>query len=190
MPVPNRGWTAERLNLLSPEIVEKVGRALDAGLVCGLHAFYAGGCGPEPCAFADLDSYLRRVEGSRPGDRLTLWSVAALGEQGRLLIHKRGNRVQPDELLKSKEWLGAVPGREFLAAGAERGGPAEAQWGDLDWFERIEDLAKYAVTGEFAVLPLTDLQDEDDPSGWISAAVLAVAKRPNERGEVPIGGAY
>lgn len=43
MPYPV--WTADLANLLSPEIVEKVGRTLDAGLVCGLHAFYAGAVG-------------------------------------------------------------------------------------------------------------------------------------------------
>lgn len=79
---------------------------------------------------------------------MTLWSIATLTEQGRLLVHRKGSRATPDELQKSKEWLGAVPGREFLAAGAKDGEPTEARWGDLDWFERIEDLVeKYAATG-------------------------------------------
>jgi hypothetical protein len=54
-------WSAEPLNLLSPEVVAVVNEALKEGITCGLHRFYAGGCGPEPCAFSDLNSYLRAV---------------------------------------------------------------------------------------------------------------------------------
>jgi len=167
-------WSSEPLNLLSPEVIAKVSNALDAGMICGVYAFYCGGCGPEPCAFADLNSYISDVEKSRPGDRFTLWSVPMLADAGILLIWKQKSPITNEEFRRSKDWLDAVPRREFLAAGyPETGAPPEAKWGDSDWFEWLEDLAhKCATTGEFdargsptrrgrleasAILDLTDI---------------------------------
>jgi hypothetical protein len=185
-------WSAEPLNLLSPEILTRVRTALEAGIVCGVQAFYCGGCGPEPCAFADLDAYVRAVEMSRPGDWFTLWSVPILADQDLLLIRKREAPVSEDEFQKAKEWLNADLRREFLAVGYPANGvPPEAKWGDYDWFDRLQDLAyRCAPTGEFAVLPLTNLLEDNDLGKWIPKLHLVDAKRPNDRGEVPLGGAY
>jgi hypothetical protein len=69
--------------------------------------------------------------------------------------------------------------------------PPEVTWGDYDWFERLDDLARRcAVTGEFAVLLLTDLLEPDESGRWIAKFQVVDAKRPNARGEVPRGGAY
>ena len=185
-------WSAEPLNLLSPEILTRVRTALEAGIVCGVQAFYCGGCGPEPCAFADLDAYLRAVEMSRPGDWFTLWSVPILADLDLLLIRKREAPVSEDEFQKAKEWLNADLRREFLAVGCPANGvPPEANWGDYGWFDRLQGLAyRCAPTGEFAVLPLTDLLEENELGKWIPKLHLVDAKRPNDRGEVPLGGTY
>ena len=185
-------WSAEPLNLLSPEVLTKVRGALDAGILCGVQAFYCGGRSPQPCAFADLDSYVHAVEKSRPGDWFTLWSVPMLAGQGLLLIQKKKAPVTEDEFQKAKEWLTADLGREFLAVGYSATGiPPEARWGDYDWFDRIQDLAhRCAPAGEFAVLPLTDLLEKNELGRWIPKLHLVDAKCPNDRGEVPLGGAY
>jgi hypothetical protein len=185
-------WSAEPLNLLSPEILTKVRAALEAGVLCGVQAFYCGGCGPEPCAFADFDSYVHAVAKSRPGDWYTLWSVPMLAAQNLLLIRKHGVPVAEDEFQKAKEWLIADPRREFLAVGyPDTGAPLEATWGDYDSLDRLQDLAyRCAPTGEFAVLPLPDLLEENELGRWIPKFHVVDAKRPNDRGEVPLGGAY
>jgi hypothetical protein len=185
-------WSAEPLNLLSPEIVTRVSAALDVGIICGVQAFYCGGHGPEPCAFADLNSYISAVENSRPGDWFTLWSVPMLADQGLLLIWKHQAKVTLDELQKAEGWLAAKPQREFLAVGyPEKGIAPEARWGDHDWFDKLQDLAlRCAPAGEFAALPLTDLLEENERGRWIPKLHLVDGKRPNERGEVPLGGAY
>ena len=75
-------WTADLPNLLSPDVVTAVGKALDEGMIMGMQAFFCGGRGPEPCGLGDLASYLKAVETSRPGDCFTLWSVAELARHG------------------------------------------------------------------------------------------------------------
>jgi len=174
-------WSAEPLNLLSPALVGTVQAALDLGLVCGLHYYYGGGRGTDPCVFADIETYLEAAKSSRAGDKFNLWSVAYLAQRGQLLMHKQGVAITPNEL----DELGALvqsPWLEFIAVGRLPGEPPEVCWGDYDFFERIEAFAeRFAATGEFAVMPLSD-------ELWNKS--LVYAKRPNERGEVPLTGAY
>jgi hypothetical protein len=185
-------WSAEPLNLLSPEILTRVRAALEAGVLCGVHAFYCGGCGPEPCAFVDLESYVHAVETSRPGDWFTLWSVPMLAHQNLLLIRKREAPVTESEFQKVTEWLAADPSREFLAVGyPAKGVLPQATWGDYDWLDRLQALAsRCARTGELAVLPLSNLLEGHAVGRWIPKLHVVDAKRPNDRGEVPLGGAY
>jgi hypothetical protein len=183
-------WRVEPLNLLSDAVITAVGEALKDGIICGVQAFYCAGHGPEPCAFSDLDSYLRTVKASRPGDWYTLWSVEALARQSVLLIWKQAAPISQVELKEVKDWLNSDFGREFLAVGCpEPGASPETQWGDYDHFEAVQELAyRCAATGVFAVLPLSDLVGQT--GRWIPTLHLVDAKRPNERGEVPLGGAY
>ena len=51
-------------------------------------------------------------------------------------------------------------------------------------------LRQRVATGEFAALRLTDLLQENELGRWIPELHVADAKRPNDRGEVPLGGAY
>lgn len=191
MTFANHNWSPDPLNLLSPEIVNRVSVAVDAGIICGIHAFYCAGRGPEPCAFGDLSSYLHGVEKSRPGDWFTLWSVPKLIEQGLSLVRKQKAAVTEDEFKKAKDWLDQDISREFLAMGYSGQGTApEAKWGDYGGFDELEDLAnRYSVTGEFAAFPLTSLLESENRR-WVPKFHVVDAKRPNERGEVPLGGAY
>ena len=152
-------WSAEPWNLLSPELVSAVRRALEDGIICGVQAYYCAGHGPEPCAFSDLNSYLRAVEESRPGDWFTLWSVEALAKQSVLLIRKQATPITEAELKTIKDWLNADHMREFVAVGCLKpGAPPEVRWGDHDYFDEVRELARRcASSGEFAVLPLSDL---------------------------------
>jgi len=185
-------WSSEPANLLSPDIVAKVSDALEAGILCGIHAFYCAGGGPEPCAFVDLNSYMVAIENSRPGDWFTLWSVPMLAQQSALLIRKRADRITEIELQEVRDWLDGNPTREFIAAGYPAvGARAAATWGDYNSFEQLKELANScSPAGEFAVLPLTNLLVENELGRWIPKLHLVDAKRPNHRGEVPIGGSY
>ena len=190
MPYPI-AWSADPPNLLSPEIIKRVSDALKAGVVCGLQAFYGGGCGPEPRGFVDLDSYIHAVEKSRQGDWFVLWSIPNLAEQDALLIRTHGIPVTEDDLQNASEWLTKGSKREFLAVGTSaHGASLEARWGDYDSFDELNDLAQKCLDGgEFAVLPLTDLLYGSDMK-WSPRFHLINAKRPNDLGQVPLGGSY
>ena len=190
MPYPI-AWSADPPNLLSPEIIKRVSDALKAGVVCGLQAFYGGGCCPEPRGFVDLDSYIHAVEKSRQGDWFVLWSIPNLAEQDALLIRTHGIPVTEDDLQNASEWLTKGSKREFLAVGTSaHGASLEARWGDYDSFDELNDLAQKCLDGgEFAVLPLTDLLYGSDMK-WSPRFHLINAKRPNDLGQVPLGGSY
>jgi hypothetical protein len=96
------------------------------------------------------------------------------------------------ELKKIQEWLNENPKREFIAVGFSTADePLKVTWGDYEAFDHLRDLAyKCAANGEFAVLPLTDLLVQNEHDRWIPRLHVVDAKCPNDRGEVPLGGAY
>jgi hypothetical protein len=161
-------------------------------MVCGVHAFFGGGCSPEQCAFVDVDSYIITVEGSRPGDWFTLWSVPLLADQELLLIRKQRTQVTEDELQKARDWLNEDAMREYLAAGyRSEGVPPVARWGDSDFFDELQEMAHIcSPEGEFAALALTALHEGEDTTSGAPRFHLVDARRPNDRGEVPLGGSY
>jgi hypothetical protein len=105
-----------------------------------------------------------------------------------LRLRKRGAEATDAELSQIDDWLKDFRD-EFLAVGRTKAGAApEAICGDYDYFEELKELAKKcAGTGELAVLSLSDLEFYSD---GLKRFVLVDAKRPNEKGEVPLGGAY
>jgi hypothetical protein len=109
-----------------------------------------------------------------------------------LLIRKQADPITEFELQEVEAWLDGNPTREFIAAGyPAKGLRASATWGDFDSFDQLEGLAiSCSPAGEFAVLPLTNLLAENELKRWIPKLHLVDAKRPNDRGEVPIGGSY
>jgi hypothetical protein len=178
-----REWSPEPLNLLSPEVINQVGKALQEGMLFGLRTLYDA---PEACAFSDLEAYLSSVRECVPGDEFILWSVEDLSRQGQLLLRKQAEEVSQAELDHIYTWLNSNPMHEFVAAGRHHvDTPAEWAWGDYDSFDQLRELAeRCAPAGEFAVLSLTDLLS---PGGfWFPRLHLIDAMRPNERGEVPV----
>lgn len=185
-------WTKEVPSLLSEVNLQKMREALRGGLVCGLHAFYAGGCGPEACAFCDMDKYLETVERSRPGDWFTLWSVTDLGARGLLLLEWHGSPPPRENLHGVEEFLRADPKHEFLAvARIAASEPIKIEYGDIDSFEGLAVLAaQCGPESDLYVLPLSSLEGYEPDGRYFGKHAVVDAKRPNERGEVPSGGPY
>ena len=83
----------------------------------------------------------------------------------------------------SKAWdLGCA---RFLAASLS---PADAARTAGFRFEDLRRLTVRWAGGQIAVLPLTELIEPGDR--WFPRHQLVNAKRPNEKGEIPLGGAY
>lgn len=185
-------WTSEIPSLLSGDNVERMREALRRGLVCGLHAFYAGGGGPEACAFSEFDHYLDTVLRSRPGDWFTLWSVADLSAQNLLLCEAHGAPPSSDRLKAVENFLNEDPRREYMAVGrVAAGNPPEIAYGDIDSFADLALLAGHCGPGgELYVLPLSSLEAYGPDGRYYGIHCVVDAKRPNERGEVPLGGPY
>jgi hypothetical protein len=182
-------WQADPNHLLAEGSINLVRDALETGLIVGMHAYFAGGRGPEACGFSDLAAYIQKVEASRPGDWFTIWSVPALAKLNRLLFRRPVPSHEPPGLEGVENWLRSDLSREFLAIGMpEESANPEALFGDLDSFSSLEQLAhRCGTTGEITVLPLTDLVGA---GLWTPSFELINAKRPNEKGEVPLGGPY
>jgi hypothetical protein len=101
-----------------------------------------------------------------------------------------GSLLSPDDLRRVEDYLAGSATNgvacEILAAGSFGTGLLEARWTDFDGseWEPFLSLAQRASIpgGALCVLPLTTI---DVPGQY-----LLEAKRPNEKGEVPLGGAY
>jgi hypothetical protein len=182
-------WRVDLNHLLSPNSIEAVRQALVEGLAVGVHAYFAGGCSPDACGFSNLTSYKIAVESSRPGDSFTIWSVPALAKVGQLLYWSNVSGDARPNLEAVKVWLRDDLSREFLAIGVpERSEAPEAIFGDLDGIPELELLAdRCGATGELAILPLTDLVGTGK---WTPRFHVVDSKRPNEQGEIPVGGPY
>jgi hypothetical protein len=191
-------WTTDAPNILTDENLRRVQRALEEGWVCGLHLYYAGGCGGDAIAFSAFERYLAHVEQARPGDLFYLFSVAKLRKKDLLLVDSRhvvgeqgaGSLLSPEVLGRVRDYLsGVTPDKilyEILAVASFGTTSLETVWTDLDGsaWEWLLDTAQRANVpgGALCVLPFTTI---DDPGLY-----LLKAKRPNEKGEVPVGGAY
>jgi len=182
-------WKADPKHLLSPGSLGAVREALARGLVVGVHAYFAGGCSPDACGFSNFGAYEREVAASRPGDWFTLWSVPDLAREGQILYWRTTASGGNSDLEAVKSWLRKDPVREYLAIGVPHGATApEAMFGDADSIPELEELAeRCGATGELAILPLTDLAGTGE---WRPRLHIVDSKRPNEKGEIPVGGPY
>jgi len=74
---------------------------------------------------------------------------------------------------------------EFFAVGLPDGETRlHVLYSDIDWFDELVELIQTCRSpgGEWYVLPVTNIDAQE--------FYLVDAKRPNEKGEVPTGGAY
>jgi len=90
-----------------------------------------------------------------------------------------------DAAAQTKRFLKAEKYNEVICAFTSQF-ESKCCFNDIDGFDQIEaDLRRYAqLGGEVFVFSLTEIDKENSPY------YLLQAKYPNEKGEVPIGGAY
>src|SRR5437879_5762019 len=106
-------WTVNGPNTLSEENLKRVKAAFEEGWVCGIHLYYAGGCGGDPIAFSAYQAYLVHVLQSRPGDLFYLWSVPEMKRRNLLLVEVRHERAEQEaNSLLSPECLSRL--RQYL----------------------------------------------------------------------------
>jgi hypothetical protein len=185
-------WITEIPSLFSDDNVEKMRRALDHGLVFGLHAFYCGGIAPETCAFAEFDRYVDAVQRSKPGDWFTLWDVNDPDVRDLFLLECHGGPPSAELLKPVEDFLRADPSHEFIAVGrAGNAGEPQVACGDIDSYPDLLSMAGLCgLSGDLYVLPLSSLEGQTSDGRYRGKHAVVDAKRPNERGEVPIGGPY
>src|ERR1017187_6531127 len=184
-------WTANVPNILTEPNLRIVEATLKDGWVCGFHLHYGAG---DIRAFSMYQTYLRYVQEAKPGDLFILWSVPEMRRRKLLLVDTRyGGLLHGDNSILSTTDLCLV--QEYLAGEASHEALAVASYGTTDLeavltdlggseWDRFLDLARRAnvLGGALCVLPFTTV---DRPE-----FCLLTAKRPNEKGEVPLGGAY
>lgn len=185
-------WLKNRPNILSVKSLAKMNKALKQSAVFGLHMHYAGGTSPDTWAFLDFGPFREYLSLSRPGDLYYAWSLKDLMEKHLILAHGKSSPNTPaDSSLISMEDL--QPVRRYLNIQYHEiinlyiscdSRTVAVHLGDIDCFEDLEDEIRIHShpSAEIYILPFTDI---DEPEHW-----LLKAKYPNDKGEVPLGGAY
>jgi hypothetical protein len=201
-------WVKDGPNILSPDNLSKIEKAFQSGSIFGYHCFYCGGGSPDKCAFVaynDLISYLRSR--ARPGDLFILWSLPSLLKTGVQLFSKSfplsadeaSLTISAEELEPVKSYLQVLEPKYapyymnevhavYYSAGDKRIETRIINFfsedtRETDWREVLDDVARYSHPGgEIHLFPEPAIDSTDK--------ILLTAKYPNEKGEVPLGGAY
>lgn len=190
----NAGWSLEIRNILAEDVCSHVRDALSADWVVGLHLYLGGGRSGDTVAFSDYDDFISYVEGSRPGDLFVLWSVAELRRKEQILVDCEcsvqdmldASLIQSAILDQIRPYLAAGTLNEVLVLVVVSSGDKAVLCLDLDglsekrFLSAIDQVAR--LGGSICVLPLSQIDS--------STYYLFKGKRPNSKGEVPIGGAY
>ena len=189
-----KGWTIEGPNILEDPTLERIRQALSEGWICGIHMYLGGGGSPGPVAFRTYDAFHSHVTNSRTGDGFILWSLADMRKKGLLLVDNhcdeaaltRGSLLSREDLDRVRAYLAEGELHEIFSVASADGKELVAICTDLNgsnWDQFIDSSKRAAVPGgAIWVLPLTNI---DVPEHY-----LVKAKRPNPKGEVPLGGAY
>src|SRR5579864_666882 len=183
-------FVSDTANILSEKNLGSVRHVLETTWVVGLHYHYGGGRGPDRVAFRVWSDYLAYVESGRAGDLFIFWSVADIQRRGLLLAGRKTGDMPSALSLSSvienvKEYLSRFNAsniqNEFSAVGLAQGeANLRVLYSDLDRLDALAEML--GECSEWYVLPASDI----DLPGFY----LMHAKRPNENGEVPTGGAY
>ena len=163
-------WAVGIANIRSAHLLDRARSALDTGdTLFGLQRHYCAGGGPTAVIFTSFSNLDAHLHSTRPGDEFMLLSVRQCSERGVLL------KPQLSEVIK---FVTSQPMEEvFLLRAEPAPGRVEIIWKGR---EEEEDIA-----------PLFQ-----PPEGLIAVPFLweqeffIDAKMPNEKGEIPIGGAY
>lgn len=163
-------WVVGIANIRSVHLLERARLALDSGdILFGLQRHYCAGAGPTALVFPSfsiLDAHLRST---RPGDEFMLLSVRRCSERGILL------KPQLSEVM---QFVTSNPMEEvFLLRAEPAPGRVEVIWKGR---EEEEDIAPLFQPSEGLIAV---------PFVWEQEFFLD-AKMPNDKGAVPIGGAY
>jgi hypothetical protein len=163
-------WVTGFAHILSPHILSRAQNAFEKGdVLCGLQRHYCAGCGPTPVVFNSLSDLEERIRSTRPGDAFMLVSVQHLAARNGLLAPTAHS---------VREWLSQNPNEEVFLINAGISPPTvESIWRDREQDEDVDGL--FASNQELIAMPFIWEQD-----------FFIDVKRPNERGEIPIGGAY
>lgn len=79
--------TMDRLNLLAPDTLAQIARALESGPIFGLHYVPYSGGGPDSVLFRTFDAFRTHLTRAKAGDLFEFWSLPALLAQQRSLLH-------------------------------------------------------------------------------------------------------
>jgi hypothetical protein len=195
VPVPyDPRWTTDGPSILAEGVQKSIRQALSDGWIGGIHLYFCGGRSGDPVAFSTYGAFISHVTDSQPGDLFYFWSIAEIREKGLLLADRQyhyaltpgSSLLFPDDIERVRAYLAQKEFNEILAIVSTGRGELEAIWTDLDGIQEDRFLGATrraaAPGGALFVLPFTQI---DSPEFY-----LAKAKRPNIKGEVPLGGAY
>ena len=189
-------WVTDRPNALGALELDRARAAFERStVVFGFHNYFYGGMGGDGWTAATLADYLSLVGSSRPGDYFVAHALDQLIENGYALA---GVQTPPGQRLSSRLFSAEQRGQidahvnlytsaifvwwtQALPDGARRCGIMDANERDLDELESA--LAEWEP--EAGALYAFRYADLERPETY-----LLTGKRPNELGEVPIGGAY
>jgi hypothetical protein len=164
-------WVSGIAHMLSPSVLSRAREALEAGdVLCG-YQFHLGGCGATAVVFNSFSGFEEHLRSTRPGDMFNLVSVGQLAAQSALLD------PTPSAVRK---WLNHNPQAEVLLLDtSSRPSQVEVIWRERE-AEKDENIDRLFRPNEglFAV-PVTDEQE-----------YFIDAKMPNEKAQIPVGGAY
>lgn len=182
-------WARDRPSILAPEHQKKLEAAFQRGIVFGEHMHYYGGSSLDGWAFRDFDRFIEYVHRSRPGDQYAVWSLPDLVAKNFLLAYCNRAPLAAHAPLLSTEDLQTIRAyldvkyNEFVALFAETSSrELEILYNDEDGYEVIVDYIDDPSFSAVWVFPLTHID--------VPEHTYLKAKYPNERDEVPIGGAY
>jgi hypothetical protein len=163
-------WVTGVAHILSPPILNHARQALRAGdTLCGIQRHYCAGAGPTAVVFTSSTDFEKHLRSTRPGDDFMLVSVQQLSEQG-VLLEPTIDRIG--------EYLALNPRNEVLLLNTNAQPPTvEVIWDGRKDEESLDPFFQ-PTSGLFAV-----------PFTW-EQEFFVDAKVPNEKGAVPLGGAY
>jgi len=182
-------WTKDRLNILSPDNISKINFASETGIIFGLHGYCYGGSSASSWAYSNINDFLEDVSKAKPGDYYVVWSTKELEAKNLVLFHGTYNESDSTPFSQTdleifQNYLSKKYNEVFVIF--RNGNLLEVKLNDLDYTndDLLEDIEYwYKKPGEeLYIFPFADI---DKPE-----YILVEAKKPNENGEVPIGGAY
>ena len=163
-------WVTGFAHILSLQILTRAQNAFEKGdVLCGLQRHYCAGSGPTAVVFNSFSGFKEHIRSTRPGDAFMLVSVQQLAARNGLLAPTTHS---------VREWLSRNPKEEVFLINAGISPPTvEAIWQDREQDEDVDGL--FVPDQKLIAMPFIWEQD-----------FFIDLKAPNERGEIPLGGAY